>query len=246
MASQKETGHAINIAHFQDLISSISGFSSVYSPSNILIVLTNMQNQYTTVDSQEKALNTAIETAEGPVHSRQDKFAALNKTVSKVNNSYGSTNASKRDKSRVQKLTANIRGDNAKRIRLSNGKLDPKFISRSHLSFVNKLNNLDLLINFLELDPLYSPNESGMKIATLKALKTELTALNKNVSLLANDVVTKRIARNFGLYLLGTGLIDVALLSKKYIRSVFGSRSPEAKEVGRIAFRRLMKLKMEM
>jgi hypothetical protein len=52
----------------------------------------------------------------------------------------------------------------------------------------------------------------------------------------------KRTARDHALYDIGTGLVDLTVSCKKYVKGLFGAKSPEADSVVRIKFRRIMKL----
>jgi hypothetical protein len=45
MASNSETGHAINVANFSSLISFVDGYETVYNPSKPSIVLSALYSQ---------------------------------------------------------------------------------------------------------------------------------------------------------------------------------------------------------
>lgn len=84
--------------------------------------------------------------------------------------------------------------------------------------------------------PFYNPNEEELKIETLKALYNELKEKNTDVLLATVQLDTTRIARNKILYDENTGLVDIALDSKTYIKSVFGATSPQYKQISKLSF----------
>ncbi|CAM3800801.1 hypothetical protein FLGE108171_15415 [Flavobacterium gelidilacus] len=53
MASTSEKGHAKNIANANLLNSQIAQLGAIYNPSNTKLLLTNLQNIYTTSFSQQ-------------------------------------------------------------------------------------------------------------------------------------------------------------------------------------------------
>ena len=48
MASTSETGHAKNVANFQDLISFVTGYGAIYNPSKNALKLPQLNTLYTT------------------------------------------------------------------------------------------------------------------------------------------------------------------------------------------------------
>ena len=105
------------------------------------------------------------------------------------------------------------------------------------MSFDNRIENFDKLIMLLTNVPLYNPNEEELKIETLKALYSQLKEKNTEVILPIVQLSNSRIARNKILYKENTGLVDIAIDSKTYIKSVFGATSPQYKQVSRLYFK---------
>jgi hypothetical protein len=105
------------------------------------------------------------------------------------------------------------------------------------MSFDNRIENFDKLIMLLSSVPFYNPNEEELKIETLKALYNQLKEKNTEVILPIVQLSNSRISRNKILYKENTGLVDIALDSKTYIKSVFGATSPQYKQVSRLYFK---------
>jgi ADP-heptose:LPS heptosyltransferase len=67
---------------------------------------------------------------------------------------------------------------------------------------------------------------------------TELKTLNSAAINTATQYSNALIARNQLFYAPDTGLVDVALATKAYIKSVFGASSPQYKLVAKLTFKR--------
>ncbi len=113
----------------------------------------------------------------------------------------------------------------------------PKTISSAQLSYDQLIQHFAALISILQSETSYLPNETDLKILTLIAKQADLTAKNNAVATAYTTISNSRIARNKMLYDTTTGLVDIALEVKKYVKSVYGSTSPEYAQVRKIPFR---------
>jgi hypothetical protein len=112
-----------------------------------------------------------------------------------------------------------------------------KEISSSQMSYDNRLDNFDKLIKLLTSVTLYAPNESDLKVTALATLYTDLKAKNSAVVTATTPLSNARISRNDLLYKSNTGMIDIALDTKTYIKSLFGATSPQYKQVSKLEFK---------
>lgn len=60
MASTTETGHAINVANFEDLIAFATGYGSNYNPTQNRIKLPALNTLHTNAKNALDAVNTAL------------------------------------------------------------------------------------------------------------------------------------------------------------------------------------------
>ena len=104
------------------------------------------------------------------------------------------------------------------------------------MSYDNRLDNLSKLVNLLSSETGYAPNENELKVATLNTMLTTMKAKNTAVINAITALSNARIDRNKILYKEGTGLYDIAMAVKAYVKSVFGATSPEYKQVSKIKF----------
>jgi len=105
------------------------------------------------------------------------------------------------------------------------------------MSYDNRLDNFDKLIQLLSSIPLYTPNEAELKVASLKNLYTDLKTKNTAVINAITPLSNARISRNETLYKADIGLVDTALDVKTYIKSLFGATSPQYKQISKLEFK---------
>ena len=94
------------------------------------------------------------------------------------------------------------------------------------------------LIELVSSHAEYNPNETELKVATLQTYLAELKTANTNVVNANTTWSNSRISRDNLLYADTTGLVDIALDVKAYIKSVFNSTSHQYAQVSGIEFKR--------
>jgi len=84
--------------------------------------------------------------------------------------------------------------------------------------------------------PEYAPNETELTTESLTALYDDLNAKNTAVINAAVPLSNARIARDQILYTALTGVIDISVDVKTYVKSVFGATSPQYKLISGLTF----------
>lgn len=105
------------------------------------------------------------------------------------------------------------------------------------MGFDNRLDNFDKLIKLLIGIALYAPNEIDIKTATLQTLYTDLKAKNTAVVSATVALTNARITRNDIFYKPNVGIVDLTIDIKNYVRSLYGSGSPQLKQVTKLPFK---------
>jgi len=109
--------------------------------------------------------------------------------------------------------------------------------SVSQQSFDGLIDNFGKFIQLLAAEPLYIPNETELKVVTLNAQLVNPLKSSNSAVIGANTAFSNvLITRNTTLYGDKTGLVDVAGEVKKYVKSVFGIRSAQFKEISALKF----------
>lgn len=243
MTSTTETGHAKNVANFEDLISFCTGYGTAYNPSKASIKLTALNTQFTSAKNSLTTINTLLPPSTNAINGRDIVFKPLSKLITRIVNAVDSSNVPKQVVADVKTIARKIQG------KRGSDKLpiivdDPntpedesqKSISASQMSFDNRIENMDKLIQLLSAQAGYTPNETDLKVTTLTTLLADMRTKNTGAINALTPLSNARIARNTILYATGTGLVDIAGEVKKYVKSVFGGTSPQYKQVSGLKF----------
>ena len=250
MSSTSETGHAKNVANFEDLISFCTAYGATYNPVKATIKLAALNTLWTTAQGNIAAVVTASTAFINATNARQITFYPLKPLATRIINAFSATDATDEaiadTKTINRKIQGARKGDNGKNLNPpatpspGNPTLpaapDHNQISVSQQSYDSLLENFKKLTSLVASEASYKPNEVELKIATLSALAANLSAKNTSVINATTDISNARIARDKTLYASKTGLYDTAQEVKKYVKSVFGATSPQYKQVSRIKF----------
>jgi hypothetical protein len=243
MGSKYSDSHAENIGRFYTIIHRCNGFGAAYNPSNPQLSIVNMTLQLETVKQLDDEYGVAYIATKNPINDRQELIAELVKRIRRVKNAVLCSEASDAFKRDVKALSDKFTGDKVRRKKNKEGKPIKKRRSNSHLDVASRMGTLESLLELLRIEPSYAPNEPILKMTALDDALARMENLTDAVDSANAIAALKRIERDKGLYMEDDGLVDVSLMCKKYVRAVFGARSPEAKEVSAIKLKRFMRIK---
>lgn len=245
MASTSESGHAKNVANLDELILFIIGYGAIYNPSKVAIQLPSLQALSTQAKDAIDLVSVTLANYSNAIAARAVAFDPLSKFVTRVMSALVATDASQKVEENVRSLVRKIQGARAsakktskeKEIAATEGK-STKEISTSQMSFDNRLANFKKLIKLLESISEYTPNEEELSIAGLNTFYGNLKVKNDEAAATASPLSNARIARNELLYADMTGLVDIVLDAKAYVKSVYGASSPQYKQVSKVKFKK--------
>ena len=244
MASTSETGHAKNVANFETLISFVSAYGTTYNPSRESIKLPALQAILADAKNSLNAIDALHPNYSNAVAANEAAFKPFSKLITRVNNALKATDTTTQVDESAQTIVRKLQGKRAtpklsaeESAALAAEGKEVTQISTAQMSYDSRIENLNKLIMLLTSVPEYNPNEEDLKISTLTALHSDLTAKNAAVLAATVPLSNARIARNEILYKEKTGLVDTAFDVKVYIKSVFGASSPQYKQVSKLAFK---------
>jgi len=244
MASQ-ETGHAKNVANFEDLISFCVGYGASYNPSKDSIKLSALRSLHTGANAKTTALNTAQTDWSNAIGARELLFKPLSKLITRVINALDASDVpatsvdnAKTIARKIQGKRANPKDDSAPADPAASAEETPKNISASQMGFDNRIENLDKLIKLLSAQTGYAPNEAELTTAALTTLLANMRAANTAAINTNTTLSNLRIERDDILYQPETGLVDIVDDVKKYVKSVFGASRPQLKQLSGLKFTR--------
>jgi hypothetical protein len=261
MASTSETGHPINVANFEDLISRCIGYGISYQPSKPVLQVPALQALRLTAQANLSAVNSAILVLINAINARKLAFDPLKPLATRIVSALDATNATDELVKDARTLNRKIQGKRKGETKpptttptdpvppvppipptgtdpapIPPTVPTPEQISVSQQSYDSLLENFNKLILLVASEPSYTPNEVDLQVATLTALAATLASQNTVVIDATTALSSARIARNHTLYDDNTGLYDIQLEVKKYVKSVFGASSEEYKQISKIKF----------
>src|SRR5690554_6804979 len=156
MATFIETGHAKNVANFEQLTSFIAGFGTAYNPSKASIKLAAMQTVLTNAKAVVNVVNASIPANKNAISARETAFVPLSKLITRVSNSVNSIDVSEQVKESVKTLTRKLQGKRAEAKKtedelkaLAEEGKETKNVSSSQMSYDSRLDSFDKLIKLL-------------------------------------------------------------------------------------------------
>lgn len=244
MKSHSETGHAKNVANFEDLISFCVGYGATYNPSKnelkipaLNSLFGNAQNKIDEVTSSKNAFDTGVGI-------RIDAFKPIKQLATRIINALDATDATNEVVKDAKTINRKIQGSSPKPKETPNplpDAQDKKSISTSQQSYDRLIDSMSKLIDLVKSEVLYDPNEAELKNSALSNKLTELKTANTNVVNLYTVYSNAIINRDKALYLEPNNLVDTAQNVKKYVKSVFNATAPEYKQISGIEFKRPLK-----
>jgi len=245
MKTTNGSGHEQNVTNLNVEISSVITFGSRYNPSVLALTapeLTKLYQQGTEANDEVKKNSIAENNARAV---RANKFEGIDDKVTRIVNAVRICGTTPQILDQVESIVRELRAKRATdkltaeelAAEKANGN-DIKQVILHNATFDRKVVNFEKLGQVLSIIPQYQPNEPELTVAGIKASSIEYKTLNDQV--VTTMAVTKAsdIARREVLYADNTGLVDVALLVKQYVKSVFGATSPQYKQISNIPFSR--------
>jgi hypothetical protein len=241
--SVSETGHAKNIANFQDLTAFVTGYGATYNPSKNGLKIPQLNTLTTTAQTNLADVVTKNTAFNNTVNARFIAFDGLKGLSTRLISALESTDATTEKIKDAKGFNRKIQG---KRVAIPQTPTDPnteapKTISTSQQSYDQQIQHLAGIISILQSETTYTPNETDLKIVTLTAKQADLTTKNNAVATAYATISNSRIARDKTLYNTDTGLVDIATEVKKYVKSIYGATSPEFAQVKGIEFKKVKK-----
>ena len=245
MPNNGESGHANKVANLNELISFVSGYGEAYNPSYEPITLTALGELAAVAANSLAVVNESLPVFNAAASARELQFAPVGKLVTRILNTLRASGVPEPVMTPVNAVVRKIRGNRAVAIdepdvAATEGEPTPapRHISVSQMSFDNRAENFGKLVMLLTGIPQYNPNEPELKIAALTELAAILKSTNNAVINAGVTLSNARINRDMILYRDTTGVCDIALAVKNYVKAVFGANSPQYKQISGLKFSR--------
>jgi len=239
MSSTSETGHAVNLVNFQSLVSRCAGYGLRYNPTNSRIQVASMETIGDNVVNAIQNIAITKPAWDNAINIRQTIFADMVKLSTRVINAFDATeNVTEKQVDDARTIIRKIRGERKSKKIVDPSPDDPVQISASQRSFANQMLHFTELIGIVSAEPSYLPNETELQVAQLQAFQQSMGNSFDAVNTAQNPYLAALATRNNLMYASTTGLVDVALEAKKYVKSVSSISKEEYNQISGIKFSR--------
>ncbi len=236
-----ERGHAKNLEAFQQLAAYCSGFGTKYNPSRTAMQLPSVQ---TTISTAAGILNNLHMMRIANSNSRNSRSQEIDAMIEFTPQVIGALEAcgapaqSIKDAKMYYRKMKGRRAAPLPKVKKGAAPADPPedFNSAAQTGITNQIEHYAGLIAVVEACPGYNPNELELQVTGLKARLDRLIALNKAVQetqVLFHSYVAQRQEI---MYKPETGMGSLFNDMQNYVKSVFGAKSIEYKQVKKIRF----------
>lgn len=243
MSNNSETGHVVNVANFNEMISFVVGYDRTYNPSNPLITPGALQEKADAAGGAVTSVNTSLAAYNAAISDRELSFKPVSQLVTRVMSFLKASGAPKPVYDQVLTVARKIKGTRASAIVTppepeegAENPVVPRQVSASQMSFDSRTENFGKLVVLLTGIPEYNPNEAELTIEGLNGVYTALKAKNTAVINAEVPLSNARILRDEVLYAETTGLCDVALMVKDYVKALFGTTSAQYSQISKLRF----------
>jgi len=240
-ANQSTNEH--NVVNLGELISNISTFKAKYSPTRSEFIIESLRLLKEKSEAANEAVTDAEITLQSSQTARSSGFIGFDPLITRVINALRISGASAQSIAQAEAIVRDLRGKRASAIASDEDVAAAKEkgtainqITRHINTFESKYSNFLILIIFLGTIPVYKPNEEDLSVTSLNARYISMKNADEQCSEAQVAIDAARANRDKVLYAEGTGMVDIALGVKTYVKSAFGASSNEYMAISSIAF----------
>ncbi len=238
MASTSEATIGSNLTSLGKLIAKYTDMGEDYKPGKVAYKLPALIELKTTATAAHKAVGDKKQAYKLEVAKRAATFKPLDKLTTRCLNIFFTSDALAQVKDGAKALADKIRGKDTSTPPASGGTPEENKHSTLQQSFGMKAENFGLFIEMLRAEPTYLPGKKDIEVGSLDELLVTMLAKSEEVETAFVDWKTALSNRDKLFFEENTGLVDIALGTKKYVLGDFGSDSPEYKAIKGIKFTR--------
>lgn len=230
---RSESNHNMNVANFAILINCVKSYDKKYNPLNGMISIHNLEAVKARAEHAIAEVRKYEAVKKNTIRERREAFDEMNILTMRVKNALA-VNASKKEIRIAEAYSRRTRGGRNKRLKETT---DEKSRLNSQMNYDYRLKYFREFCLFLQGIDSYRPKENNLMITAMKAYADYLGKLN-DAAVNAWDMIDNaRANRDTILYGEGTGLCELAMTVRKYVRSLFPALSKEYEKVSSIRFK---------
>ena len=232
-----------NVDNLELFTEKVITFQPVYDPSESRLSILNQKKIKTSGNEVLLGVTAAETVCDNATSARTTAFDPLDQLVTRVINALRISDVPEQTILQGESIVRELRNKRASETappvqmaETSEGGNQPKTNKMRSGSFETRIENFTKLIVLLSTIPAYKPKESELTIESLKAKLEALKLVNSAAKTADSKAEAARLQRDIVLYADKTGLVDVAMDSKIYVKSAYGATSAQYKSISGILF----------
>ena len=168
--STSEVGHAVNVAHFQELIAGCESIGATYDPANSRLSITDLNTQLTAAQGALLSVQAAKSELIIEINDRQEAFENLQKLATRIINALTALTSDPRIIADARSIVNKIHGVRARNHVEETVPEEEThhLVSVSQRSYANQIQHFSALIELLRVVPDYAPNEGDLRLTALE------------------------------------------------------------------------------
>lgn len=246
MSTTIATTHKANIYNFEKIIIDITSFGSLYNPGRTALSLDSLKKLHTKIKAADSDETSSLLLLNNARLARSDSFDNAKTIIISASNYIRSSEMPDNVKENLISISNKFLGrDRSAKKTITSMDANGNTITTettpapTHQDMESKLAYLDTFIKQLALNTTYNPNEANIKLVNLTAMYNDMKAKRTAELLAATVYANAQMTSNELLYAEKTGMIDLVIDVKQYVKSVFGIASSQYKTLISVKFRRL-------
>ncbi|NBA84985.1 hypothetical protein GVN16_04400 [Emticicia sp. CRIBPO] len=240
MANQLNSGHVKNITAFSDLLTFCADNGADYQPTREAFKLDHLRTVLQAAEAAVGDCKTKEILYDNAIDARIIAFKDMKPLATKVVSALKASGVSAKIVDAARTINNKLQGKRATPARTpAEEASESRTVSSSKQGFDERMAEFFGLIELVRSQPEYKPNEPGLKPEELLTYLEGLKVANDAPRVPYSVWNTSRTLRDKLLYAPDTGLVDLALGVKDYLKSVYGASSNEFLRVKKLQFKRL-------
>ena len=237
-----ETGHAKNVENWQKMIAACTGFGGDYKPSNANLTVASMTTLLTDVETEMDGVQTSIVPWKNKVADRENIYTGVRPRTTQMLAAFKASGAAANKVDNMKTYQRQVHGARAKAKPVDDPNTpgdESKGNSVSHQSYVQIAESFGQMVALAAGEPLYTPNEAHLTVATNTTLHTEMETANDDVIGAVPAWKNSMASRDARLYDDADSIYERQKLVKEYVKSLYGASSPQYAQVKGLEFKKV-------
>jgi chromosome segregation ATPase len=247
MTSNNVSGHAANIAAFDELITSLESNNAYYKPSGDQLSITELKDRLNAAKSCLTKVSDVSMEYKTMQQKRNGLFEDARSRIDRLMPAYLACDPSDDQIMVMKNLAKRYKGIRISKKPVSssgeNGTNDnPRIRSHAQTGFIDRIEHIRQMIDFLEKQNNYHTNIDLLQLNKLSAFLLELETVHHETSEKEMQLAKAREERNRLLYQQEDCIYDLFQQIKNNLKAALGKKDPFFSRIAKLKFKKIRPL----